>query len=109
MCGTWLGQGGSGEGPVPAVLGGGGHGLPGNVSGWGRATAAREPALTASLSPGRPWLVDCYSKWLQRLKVHSAARPCPGAAACTGRRRAGCAGGQRGAPGAGPGLPARAP
>lgn len=38
-----------------------------------RATAREGPRLTVTVSPGRPWLVDCYDTWLQRLQVPVAA------------------------------------
>lgn len=43
--------------------------------------------------PERPWLVDCYDTWLQRLKVHAAACLGPQAA---GSRGHGVGGGVQG-------------
>lgn len=39
----------------------------------GEGHCPRGPRLTVTVSPGRPWLVDCYDTWLQRLQVPVAA------------------------------------
>lgn len=77
---------------------------------WVRVTAPERAQLTLALCPPeRPWLVDSYGKWLQRMKVHALPRLCPRATACVwlgsgtsrGHRRGGV---QRVSPGL-PGAP----